>query len=79
MKLTAAAAAAWLGVACTRAGWDPPTRDRSDGQLPVLSARRVSGDAIRVDGRLDEAAWQTAVDTGDSSIPGRERQGRARG
>jgi len=51
-------------VSCKRTGWDPPAQDRSGGELPVLSARRVPNGAIRLDGQLDEPSWKTAGDTG---------------
>jgi hypothetical protein len=51
-------------VACKRAGWDPPAPDRSNGELPSVSARRVPAGGVQIDGRLDEAFWKTADDTG---------------
>jgi hypothetical protein len=64
-------------VSCKRTSWDPPAPDRSGGEIPVLSARRVPDGTIRLDGRLDEAAWQAAGDTGGfvDPITGRPEPG----
>jgi hypothetical protein len=66
-------------LACKRTDWDPPARDRSGGELPVLSARRVPAGAVRLDGHLDEAFWKIAGDTGGfvDPITGRP-EGRSR-
>jgi hypothetical protein len=60
-------------LSCKRTSWDPPAPDRSGGELPVLSARRVPEGSVRPDGRLDEAAWKTAGDTGGFVDPGTGR------
>ncbi|MEI8256384.1 MAG: carbohydrate-binding family 9-like protein, partial [Deltaproteobacteria bacterium] len=41
-----------------------PTADRSDGAIPSVRAPHVATGAVRVDGRLDEPAWQRAGETG---------------
>jgi hypothetical protein len=60
-------------VSCKRSTWDPPAPDRSGGELPTVSARRVPTGAFTLDGKLDEAAWQTAGDTGGFVHPGTGR------
>jgi hypothetical protein len=59
-------------LSCKRAAWDPPAPDRSNGEIPVVSASRLSGAGVQLDGRLDEPAWKTAADTGASSTPARD-------
>jgi hypothetical protein len=59
-------------LSCRRTGWDPPAPDRSGGELPVVSAPRVSG-GVRLDGRLDEPFWSAAGDTGGFVHPGTGR------
>src|SRR5262245_53740106 len=64
-------------LSCRRTGWDPPAPDRSGGEIPVLSVQRVPDGTVRLDGRLDEAAWTTAGDTGGfvDPITGRPEPG----
>lgn len=50
--------------------------DRSDGKLPTLRAPKVKAGAIRVDGRLDEAAWKRAGRTGPFVHPGNGKEPR---
>jgi hypothetical protein len=57
-------------LSCRRGVWDPPAPDRSGGAIPVVAARRVSTGDIKIDGRLDEAAWKSADDTGGFVHPG---------
>jgi hypothetical protein len=58
------------GLPACKRGWDPPAPDRSDGQLPALSAPHVPGGAVHLDGRLDEALWSAAGQTGGFVDPG---------
>jgi hypothetical protein len=74
MKLVTALALLCSLLSCKRSDWDPPARDKSGGEIPVLSARRVPNGAIQLDGRLDEAPWKAAADTGGLVDP---RSGRA--
>ena len=60
-------------LSCRRAVWDPPAVDRSSGEIPVISARRISTGAVRLDGQLDEASWNPAADTGGFVDPGTGR------
>jgi len=48
----------------------PEPSDRSDGQLPELDVQHVAEQAVHVDGRLSEPAWQSAVSTGLFVNPG---------
>jgi hypothetical protein len=57
-------------LGCKGKAWDPPAPDRSGGEIPVVSARRVPAGSLRLDGRLDEASWKTAGDTGGFVDPG---------
>ena len=47
-----------------------PTADRSDGVIPSVHATHLDANAIHVDGRLDEPAWQRAGQTGAFVSPG---------
>ncbi len=58
-----------LAGACVRRP-PSPTADRSDGVIPSVRVTHVANGAIRIDGRLDEAAWRTAGETGAFVGPG---------
>jgi hypothetical protein len=66
-------------LSCRRTGWDPPAPDRSNGELPVVSAPRIAVErspglgGVRLDGRLDEPFWSAAGDTGGFVHPGTGR------
>jgi hypothetical protein len=60
--------------ACVRRS-SSPTADRSDGTIPSVHATHLDANAIHIDGRLDEPAWQRAGQTGAFVDPG---QGHAR-
>src|SRR3954453_11329913 len=64
MKLVTSLSALVLLLSCRRTVWDPPAQDRGNGELPAISARRVPAGAIRLDGRIDDAGWNPAADTG---------------
>ncbi|MFH2010303.1 MAG: carbohydrate-binding family 9-like protein [bacterium] len=51
--------------------------DRSNGALPALNAAQVPPGAIRVDGRLGEAAWKRTQSTGPFVHPGHGREVRS--
>lgn len=50
--------------------------DRSDGKIPTLRAPQVPPHTIRVDGKLDEAAWSRAGRTGPFVHPGNGKEPR---
>lgn len=50
--------------------------DRGDGTLPVLRAPKVKAGAIKIDGRLNESAWQRAPSTGPFVHPSNGREPR---
>jgi len=50
--------------------------DRGDGKIPAIRAPKVRAGAIRVDGRLDEAAWKRAGRTGPFVHPGNGQEPR---
>lgn len=50
--------------------------DRGDGKIPELRAPKTKAGAIRIDGRLDEAAWKHAGRTGPFVHPGNGREPR---
>ncbi len=59
-------AALCAAAACTRSPSTPP----GERPTPLLCAPRLEADSIRVDGRLDEPAWQHAGATGAFVGPG---------
>ncbi len=64
-------ASSLLAVACrSEPKLDQPFVDRSDGALPTTTAARVDDSAIVIDGKLDEAAWQSAKSSGLFVSPG---------
>jgi len=51
--------------------------DRSGGAIPKIRATQVDPGAIRIDGRLNEAAWPSTESTGPFVHPGHGRQVRS--
>ncbi len=54
---------AWAGPAAVPVGLELVQAKSNSGSRPTAAANQVDGD-IRVDGRLDEPAWQTASPIG---------------
>ena len=61
-----------LACGCSRKRSEPacPVVDRGGGDIPELRAAKLPGVAIKLDGKLDEAAWQAAECSGGFVNPG---------
>jgi len=75
LRLVAAAGTlASLSGGCRRApDFDEPFEDRSSGTLPELTAPKFANGTFRIDGQMDEPAWQRAGSTGMFVAPGTGR------
>lgn len=65
-------------AACTRSNAGPgegsePVKNRSDGRLPSLDAKKIRPDQITINGVMDEPQWRDAGTTGALVHPGTGR------